>query len=117
VKTGSHWAFRSYAELKGGPVQRNSYEVPRRAASPIVWAETAVGLFGVHTSEGEILLTSTVYRTPHIRINWDGEPFEYAEIPVNYIFPLENSAKIVSFKSICYYVQYVQGGSNMTGTE
>ena len=72
---------------------KETYEVPRRAASPIVWAETDVCHFGAHTSEGEILLTSTVYRTPLIRINWDGEPFGYEGIPDNYIFPFENSAK------------------------
>jgi len=44
--------FRSRARLNDGPVQRNSYEVLRCAASPPVWAETAVDLFGEHTSEG-----------------------------------------------------------------
>jgi hypothetical protein len=43
-------------------------------------------LFGVHTSEGEILLTSTLYRTPLIRIKLDGDSFGYAEIPDNWIF-------------------------------
>jgi len=60
----------------------------------------------VHTSEGEIMLTSTVYRTPLIRFNWDGEPFGYADFPDN-IFPFEKSAKIGSFRSIRYYLQYV----------